>query len=81
MDNGLRITRRTGSAKNPEPGNKGIGMCIIFTHSEAGGHPTNEDAFEVQRHPDECPAGSARSRTARGASPVPPRPHGWHVGS
>jgi serine/threonine protein phosphatase PrpC len=27
-------------------------MCINFTHSEAGGHPTNEDAFDVQRHPD-----------------------------
>jgi serine/threonine protein phosphatase PrpC len=26
-------------------------MCLVFTHSEAGGHPTNEDAFEVQRHP------------------------------
>jgi hypothetical protein len=27
-------------------------MCLIFTHSEAGGHPTNEDAFEVRRHPE-----------------------------
>ena len=27
-------------------------MCLVFTHSEAGGHPTNEDAFEVRRHPD-----------------------------
>src|SRR4051794_8475819 len=27
-------------------------MCLIFSHSEAGGHPTNEDAFEVRRHPE-----------------------------
>jgi serine/threonine protein phosphatase PrpC len=26
-------------------------MCIIFSCSEAGGHPTNEDAFEVRQHP------------------------------
>jgi serine/threonine protein phosphatase PrpC len=26
-------------------------MWRIFTHSEAGGHVTNEDAFEVRRHP------------------------------
>jgi PPM family protein phosphatase len=26
-------------------------MCLVFTHSEAGGHPTNEDAFEVRQHP------------------------------
>lgn len=26
-------------------------MCLIFTHSEAGGHATNEDAFEVRSHP------------------------------
>ena len=26
-------------------------MCIISSRSEPGGHPTNEDAFEVLRHP------------------------------
>jgi serine/threonine protein phosphatase PrpC len=29
-------------------------MCLIFTHSEAGGHATNEDAFDVRRHPEGC---------------------------
>jgi serine/threonine protein phosphatase PrpC len=28
-------------------------MCFIFTHSEAGGHPKNEDAFDLRRHPEE----------------------------
>lgn len=28
-------------------------MCSVFTFSEAGGHPMNEDAFEVQRHPQD----------------------------
>jgi PPM family protein phosphatase len=28
-------------------------MCILSSRSEAGGHPTNEDAFEVMRHPGE----------------------------
>jgi serine/threonine protein phosphatase PrpC len=27
-------------------------MCLIFTHSEAGGHATNEDAWDVRRHPE-----------------------------
>ncbi len=27
-------------------------MCILFTHSEASGHPTNEDAFDIRRHPE-----------------------------
>ena len=26
-------------------------MCIVSSRSEAGGHPTNEDAFEVTQHP------------------------------
>jgi serine/threonine protein phosphatase PrpC len=27
-------------------------MSLIFTHTEPGGHPTNEDAFDVRRHPE-----------------------------
>ena len=27
-------------------------MCIVLSYSESGGHPANEDAFEVQRHPE-----------------------------
>jgi PPM family protein phosphatase len=26
-------------------------MCLVSSRSEAGGHPLNEDAFEVMRHP------------------------------
>jgi hypothetical protein len=26
-------------------------MCVVFSYSEPGGHPVNEDAFEVRRHP------------------------------
>jgi hypothetical protein len=29
----------------------GFGMISVTTFSEAGGHPVNEDAFTVQRHP------------------------------
>jgi hypothetical protein len=47
----------------PQSGSEGIGMCLVFTHSEAGGHPTNEDAFEVQRHPEV----SWRGRVSPGA--------------
>jgi hypothetical protein len=28
-------------------------MCIVLSYSEPGGHPANEDAYEVQRHPNE----------------------------
>lgn len=27
-------------------------MCIFLSHSEVGGHAANEDAFDVQRHPE-----------------------------
>src|SRR4051812_41176835 len=30
----------------------GISVCIVLSYSEPGGHPANEDAFEVQRHPE-----------------------------
>ncbi len=30
-------------------------MCVVFTHSEAGGHATNEDAFDVRQHPEISP--------------------------
>lgn len=26
-------------------------MCVVFSHSEVGGHQTNEDAFDVRQHP------------------------------
>jgi serine/threonine protein phosphatase PrpC len=28
-------------------------MITVFSHSEAGGHAVNEDAYIVQRHPDD----------------------------
>jgi hypothetical protein len=29
-------------------------MCIVLSYSESSGHSANEDAFEVQRHPEGC---------------------------
>jgi serine/threonine protein phosphatase PrpC len=52
INGGLRFSRRTSTEFSPQSGSEGFRMCLVFTHSEAGGHPTNEDAFEVRRHPD-----------------------------
>jgi PPM family protein phosphatase len=44
--------RPKAKGKEKEKDKDGVGMCNVFSHSEAGGHPTNEDAFEVRQHPE-----------------------------
>ena len=56
-------------------------MCIVASCSEAGGHPTNEDAFVVMRHPGEQSCWIVRSRMVRVARPVAARPRDWRARS